>query len=99
MTKRTLSNLPTYFLSLLHIPKTVILRLEHIQGKILWGGGQLDKKLHLVRWEIVCKDKSSGGLGVKNLFCLIRLYSLSGVEGLPRGGGLMQMVFKLHKKK
>ena len=27
----------------------------------------MDKKPHLVRWEIVCEDKRSGGLGVKNL--------------------------------
>ena len=30
----------------------------------------MDKKPHLVRWEIVCKEKRSGGLGVKNLFWL-----------------------------
>ena len=66
--KSTLSNLPTYFLLLLHIPKTVILGLEQIQRNFLWGKGRLDKKPHLVRWEIVCKDKRSGGLGVKNLF-------------------------------
>ena len=27
----------------------------------------MEKKSHLVRWEIVCKDKRSGGLGIKNL--------------------------------
>ena len=66
--KSTLFNLPTYFLSLLHIPKMVILRFEQIQRNLLWGGGRLDKKPHLVRWEIVCMDKRSGGLGVMNLF-------------------------------
>ena len=38
--KSTLSNLPTYFLSLLHIPKTMILRLEQIQRNFLWGKGR-----------------------------------------------------------
>ena len=28
----------------------------------------MDKKPHLVRGEIMCKDKRSGGLGVKNMF-------------------------------
>ena len=27
----------------------------------------MDKKPHLVSWKIVCMDKRSGGLGVKNL--------------------------------
>ena len=65
--KSTLSNLPIYFLSVLYLSKTVKLRLEQIQRNFLWGGGQMEKKPHLVRWEIVCKDKRSGGLGMKNL--------------------------------
>lgn len=48
--KSTLSNLPTYFLSLLHIPKGISQRLEKIQRDFLWGGGNLDKKIHLVKW-------------------------------------------------
>ena len=64
----------------------MILRLDQIQRSFLWEGGRLDKKPHLVRWEIVCKDKRSGGLGVK-IFGLIRLYILSGVRGLPQRGG------------
>ena len=48
--KSTLSNLPIYFLSLLHLPKTMNLRLEQIQRNVLWGGGRMDKKPHLVGW-------------------------------------------------
>ncbi|RVW44985.1 putative ribonuclease H protein [Vitis vinifera] len=33
----------------------------------LWGGGNLERKPHLVRWELVCLSKSKGGLGVKSL--------------------------------
>ena len=65
--KSTLSNLSIYFLSLLQLLKTVNLRLKQIQINFLWSGGQMDKKPHLVRWEMVCKEKRSGGLGVKNL--------------------------------
>ena len=67
LNKSTLSNLPIYFLSLLQLPKTVNLRLKQIQRNFLWGGGQMDKKPHLARWEIVCKEKRSRSLGVKNL--------------------------------
>ena len=35
--KSTLSNLPIYFLPLLHLPKTVNLILEQIQKNFLWG--------------------------------------------------------------
>ena len=36
----------------------------------LWGGGTLDRRPHLVKWEVVCRDKKSGGLGIKKLSTL-----------------------------
>ena len=49
------------------MPRKVRLRLEQIQRDFLWGGGALERKPHLVRWGLVCLDKSKGGLGVKCL--------------------------------
>ena len=46
--RSTLSNMPTYLMSLFHLPKGVKLRLEKIQRDFLWGGGNLERKLHLV---------------------------------------------------
>ena len=42
-------------------------RLEKIQRDFLWGGGNLEKKPHLVSWTTVCTDKKVGGLGVRGL--------------------------------
>jgi hypothetical protein len=36
--KSTLSNLPTYYLSLLLVPMSVAKRIEKIQRDFLWGG-------------------------------------------------------------
>ena len=49
----TLSNLPTYLLSLFRMPKSVKGTLEKIQRDFLWGGGSDARKIHLVNWEIV----------------------------------------------
>ena len=65
--KRALSNLPIYTMSLYRMPTGVKLRLEKIQRDFLWGGGNLDRKIYLVNWGIVCKSKESGGLGVRRL--------------------------------
>ncbi|KAG2687140.1 hypothetical protein I3760_09G038400 [Carya illinoinensis] len=54
--KSTLSNLPTYFLSLFPIP-----------ANFLWRGLGEEFKFHLVKWEQVCRPISGGGLGVRNL--------------------------------
>ena len=65
--RSTLSNLPIYFMSLFRIPSLVCKRLEKIQRDFLWGGGNLEKKSHLVSWATVCTDKKVGGLGVRGL--------------------------------
>ena len=65
--RSTLSNLSIYFMSIFHLPMAVRMKLEKIQRDFLWGGGSLKQKPHLVRWSIVCEDKSKGGLGVKSL--------------------------------
>ena len=52
------------------MPRQVRLRLEQIQRGFLWGGGNLEKKPHLVKWSTVCSDRKMGGLGIKNLAIL-----------------------------
>ena len=39
----------------------------YLQRDFLWGGEALENKIHLVKWSIVCKAKSKGGLGVCSL--------------------------------
>ena len=65
--RNTLSNLPIYFMSLFRIPSLVCKRQEKIQRDFLWGGGNLEKKPHLVSWATVCTDKKVGGLGIRGL--------------------------------
>jgi hypothetical protein len=65
--KSTLSNLPTYFLSLVHLPAGVAARLERIQRNFLWGGMGDSHSAHLVQWAKMCKPIKSDGLGVKSL--------------------------------
>ena len=68
--RRTLSSLPIYFMSLFRMPRRVRLCLEQIQRGFLWGGGNLEKKPHLVKWSTVCLDRKMGGLGIKSLAIL-----------------------------
>jgi hypothetical protein len=62
----TLSNLPTYFLSLFPIPMGVTNRLKKRQRDFLWGGIGDEFKLHLVNWSKICSPKVLEVLGVKH---------------------------------
>ena len=66
----TLASMAIYYMSMFSMPRQVRLRLEQIQRDFFRGGGALEKKPHLVRWSLVCLEKSNGGLGVKCLSIL-----------------------------
>ncbi|RVW19587.1 hypothetical protein CK203_115953 [Vitis vinifera] len=50
--------------------RVVVRRLEKVQRDFLWGGGNMEGKIHLVKWEVVCTDKDKGGLGLRKLALL-----------------------------
>ena len=66
----TLASLPIYFMSLFPNPRSVRMRFERIQRNFVWGGCALERRPQLVNSEVVCRDKKSGGLGIKKLSIL-----------------------------
>jgi hypothetical protein len=32
-----------------------------------WQGGSTKRKYHLVKWEVVCRSKKKGGLGIMDI--------------------------------
>lgn len=65
--RSTLSNLPTYFMSIFIIPSSVARRLEKLERNFLWEGSMEERKYHLIQWETVRSSLESGGLGIKKL--------------------------------
>ena len=53
----TLSSMTIYFMSLMRKPRVVRLRLKQIQRDFLWVGGVLERKPHLVKWQLFVQIK------------------------------------------
>ena len=68
--KSTLASLPLYQMSLVRMLIVVAKRLEKLQRSFLWGGGALERKARLIKWDVVCFEKRQGGLGLRNLTLL-----------------------------
>nr|KYP35531.1 Putative ribonuclease H protein At1g65750 family [Cajanus cajan] len=65
--KSVLHSIPIYFLSFFKAPKGIISSIESLFKSFLWGADQDNRKINWVAWDVVCRDKIHGGLGIKDL--------------------------------
>jgi len=62
-----LSNLSVYMLSFFEIPKEVLKNLNFYRSRFFWQGDSHKRKYRLSKWDILCRPKDQGGLGIMNL--------------------------------
>jgi exonuclease III len=62
-----LSSLPMFMMSFFEIPKGVLKNLDHFRSRFFWQGSSNQHKYRLARWDILCRPKDQGGLGILDL--------------------------------
>jgi hypothetical protein len=62
-----LTSLPMFMLSFLEIPIGVRKRLDFYRSSFFWQTDDTKKKYRLTKWNIVCRPKDQGGLGIEVL--------------------------------
>jgi hypothetical protein len=62
-----LTSLPMFMLSFFEIPKGVRKRLDFFRSRFFWECDGLKKKYRLTKWNIICRPKDQGGLGIEVL--------------------------------
>jgi hypothetical protein len=62
-----LNSIPIFYLSFLKAPAIVLKKIIRIQREFLWGGVKGGRSISWVKWKEVCKPKSQGGLGVRDV--------------------------------
>ena len=58
---------PTYMMSCFKLPNTLCKELNAMMSKFWWGQKEKERKMAWVSWEKMCKPKSEGGMGFKDL--------------------------------
>ncbi|XP_074300288.1 uncharacterized protein LOC141631529 [Silene latifolia] len=66
LVKHVLNTLHSYWASVFVLPKGVILRIEATCRNFLWDGSTEYRRSPLVAWDMICRPKHEGGLGLKN---------------------------------
>ncbi|KAL7239794.1 hypothetical protein ACSBR2_005630 [Camellia fascicularis] len=49
----------------MELPRQLCDDIDRINRNFLWGDTETQKKVHLVNWDSVCKNKAEGGLGLR----------------------------------
>jgi len=62
-----LSSLPMFMMSFFEIPKGVLKNLDHFRSRFFWQGSSEKHKYRLAKWDILCRPKDQGGLGILDL--------------------------------
>ncbi|WVZ50961.1 hypothetical protein U9M48_002159, partial [Paspalum notatum var. saurae] len=62
-----LSSLPMFMMSFFEIPKGVLKNLYKFRSRFFWQGSSNKHKYRLAKWDIMCRPKDQGGLGIINL--------------------------------
>lgn len=55
-----------YWATIFILPQSVLKELEQKCRRFLWGGDDSHRKTPLIAWDMVCLDKKSGGLNIKD---------------------------------
>ena len=59
--------LPTYTMSYFKLPIGLCHDIEALIRRFFWGQRGENRKIHWLKWQELCKPKSKGGLGFKDL--------------------------------
>ncbi|KAL6558471.1 hypothetical protein OROMI_018821 [Orobanche minor] len=70
--KSVLNSIALYCLQVIKPPENVIIAIERLFNKFLWGTNDNRRRLHWAAWSRLCYPKDEGGFGCRDLHDIIR---------------------------
>ncbi|GLU02611.1 hypothetical protein SLE2022_198560 [Rubroshorea leprosula] len=59
------SSIPAYSMQIVLLPHSTCDAIEKLNRNFLWGTETGNSQPHLISWEVVCRSKDQGGLGLR----------------------------------
>ena len=66
LTNSCLSSLPIFTMGFYLLPKGFHQYMDSVRGNFFWKGTKEDFRYHLASWEMLCRPKDQGGVGIIN---------------------------------
>ena len=89
-----LSSLPMFMMSFFEIPKGVLKNLDHYRSRFFWQGSSDKHRYRLAKWDILCRPKDQGGLGILNLKLQNKCLLAKWLVNLLNTEGIWQMLLR-----
>lgn len=66
LVKSVVSSIPIYYMAACQFPASLCRAFDSAARQFFWNGKDVERKLSMVAWNVVCKPKSQGGLGIRS---------------------------------
>ena len=63
LTQAVTSTIPNYSMQCVALPSKILQGVDRLNRNFMWGSSDGKKKIHLIGWEKITRDKEVGGLG------------------------------------
>lgn len=65
LTQSVTSTITNYTMQCIALQPKILHGVDRLNKNFLWGSSENKKKLHLVGWDKITRDKEEGGLGIQ----------------------------------
>lgn len=65
--KAVIQAIPTYLMSVFRPPSSLCAELSSLAARFWWGSSELKQKIHWLSWKKLCRQKSHGDMGFRDL--------------------------------
>ena len=72
LVKSVLSTLLVCTMQTVVLPQSTRARLDALCCGFIWGSNEEQRKIHIVNWDLICRPKDCGGLGLGSQHGLMR---------------------------